>query len=190
MTHNSVIMLYMEQDILKTIFESALAHRAEHLCGGYPYEHGDVLSVLAASTKSTRILEFGTGLGYTAACLAVDNTEAIIDTIDQDDTHIAMATQNWQMLGIQSQITPYHGKAEAILPDLSPEYDLIFFDGYAPSLKFLVHFERLLKPGGLLVTANLFVKDPKGGKYMRALKNTKKWHSGFFADTAISIKRS
>lgn len=179
----------MQQDILDSIFQTALVHRADHLCGGYPYEHGDVLSVLAAATQSKRILEFGTGLGYTAACLALGNRAAIIDTIDQDDSHIVLATRHWETLGIQSQIIPYHGKAEAILPDLSPEYDLIFFDGYAPSLKFLIHFERLLKTGGLLVTANLFVKDPKGGRYMRALKNTKKWQSGFFADTAISIKR-
>lgn len=178
----------MYQTILETIFDNASTHRKDHQCGGYPYEHGYVLSALVASTLPERILEFGTGLGYTTACLALGNREATIDTIDQDDSHITMAKNNWEKLDIQHQIHTYHGKAEAILPELSGIYDLIFFDGYAPSLKFLVHFERLLKKRGLLVTANLFVKDPKGGKYLCALQNSKKWQTGIFADTAISAK--
>lgn len=181
--------MYDMENKLQLIFEKSSEHRLDHQCGGYPYEHGDVLSALVAATKSKRVLEFGTGLGYTAACLALGNNGHVyVDTIDQDQSHIDIALDNWRSLDLEKYITAHHGKAEAILPDLSDSYDLIFFDGYAPSLKFLVHFERLLKQNGTLVTANLFVKDPKGGKYVRALKNNQKWKSGFFADTAISVK--
>ena len=99
-----------------------------------------------------------------------------------------MAHKNWEKLGIPSQINSHYGKAEELLPKLFIQYDFIFFDGYAPSMKFLIHFERLLKKGGLLVTANLFLKDPKGGKYVRAVQNTRRWQSEFFADSVISVK--
>jgi predicted O-methyltransferase YrrM len=102
---------------------------------------------------------------------------------------LEFAQSYWEKFSVKDRITAYHGKAEAILPTLSGPYDFIFFDGYAPSLKFLVHFDRLLKIDGLLVTANLFVKDPKGGKYLRALNRPHKWQTAVFADTAISLKK-
>ncbi len=178
----------MYTDQLSAIFDDAQSHREEHRCGGYPYQHGDVLTALVAATNSQNILELGTGLGYTAACLALGNSASTIHTIDQDQSHLDTAQNNWKSLNLQERIKVYHGKAEAILPELTDEFDMVFFDGYAPSLKFLIHFERLLKKRGLLVTANLFVKDPLGGRYVRALKDNKKWQSGFFADTAVSVK--
>ncbi|HRN95851.1 MAG TPA: class I SAM-dependent methyltransferase [Candidatus Levybacteria bacterium] len=179
----------MKHKDLQTVFDASAIHRAEHTCGGYPYEYGSVLTALVAATKSQRILEFGTGLGYTAICLALGNDLAKIDTIDQDLSHIRIAQNNWKDFEVTERITAHHGKAEAILPTLQGSYDFIFFDGYAPSLKFLTPFDRLLKIGGTLVTANLFVKDPKGGKYLRALNRYIKWHTGTFADTAISVKK-
>ena len=98
------------------------------------------------------------------------------------------ANENWQELGVSDRITGYLEKAEVILPTLSGPYDLIFFDGHVPSLKFLIEFERLLKKDGLLVTANMFLRDATGGKYMRALGNHKKWQVGTFADTTVALK--
>lgn len=179
----------MKEPNLEKVFEDSLAHRAEHQCGGYPYEYGKILTSLVAATQAKNILEFGTGLGYTAICLAQGNENAHIDTVERDESHLAMAKKYWEIFHITHQITPHFGKAEVIIPELEKQYDLIFFDGYAPSLKFLEHYDRLLKVNGTLVTANLFVKDPKGGKYLRALNRYKKWHTGVFADTAISVKR-
>lgn len=179
----------MKQANLQTIFDESAQHRAEHKCGGYPYEYGHILTALVAATNAKRILEFGTGLGYTALCLALGNDEAQVDTIERDEGHLEIAQNNWELFDLTDRITPHFGKAEVIIPALEEQYDLIFFDGYAPSLKFLVHYDRLLKINGTLVTANLFVKDPKGGKYLRALHRYKKWHTGVFADTAISVKR-
>lgn len=173
---------------LPTVFETCQKHRQEHQCGGYPYEYGDVLSSLVAATKPQKILEVGTGLGYTAVCMMSGFGQAFIDTIDQDAEHSLLAKRQWQAAGIEKQITQHIDKAEAVLPTLSGPYDFIFFDAYAPSMKFMIQYERLLKKGGVLMTANLFVKDESGGKYVRELKRKWKWRSGFFADTAISVK--
>lgn len=173
---------------LQKLFEFCHNHREEHQCGGYPYEHGDVLTSLVAAVKPKRVLEVGTGLGYTTACIVHGFSEAIIDTIDQDPFHSQLALDNWEELGITSRITQHIDKAEAVLLTLHAPYDVIFFDGYAPSMKFMIQYEKLLKKGGVLMTANLFVKVETGGKYVRELKREWKWQSGFFADTAISIK--
>ncbi len=55
-------------------------------------------------------------------------------------------------------------------------------------MKFLSEFERLLPIGGLLITANMFLRDKTGGKYMRALQKTKHWQTAVFSDTAVSVK--
>ena len=68
------------------------------------------------------------------------------------------------------------------------KYDFIFFDAYTPQMKMLLEFERLLKSGGVLVTANLFLRDPMGGKYLEKLNDENEWITGVFADTAISTK--
>ena len=171
-----------------TYFKESLYHKNQHLCGTYPYEQVSSLAKTAVSIRATRILELGTGIGYATACLATALPQGQIDTIDQDKTHLSIAQKWWETLGVYN-ITSLEGKGEDILPTLSPEYDLIFFDGYVPQVKFLTQFDRLLRKGGILVTANLFLRDENGGKYLTQLKNTTKWKTEIFADTAISLKR-
>ncbi len=178
----------MKDLTLDELFNKSAIHRTEHECGAYPYESADLLSMLVNISKSKRILELGTGLGYTAAFMTLNNEDVHIDTIDRDEEHMELACKNWQEMGVSDKITAYLDKAETILPELTGPYDLIFFDGHTPSMKFLIQFERLLKKGGLLVTANMFIRDKTGGKYMRALQRHKKWQIGVFADTAVALK--
>lgn len=173
---------------VESLFNKALEHRKEHRCGGYPYEHADLLSVLVKGIQAKRILELGTGLGYSTIFLAQGNKDSVIDTIDQSDVHLALAEENFIKAGVEKQITTHHGKAEVVLKTLSGPYDLIFFDGHAPSMKFLMYFEKLLKRNGLLITANMFVKDKEGGRYMRSIKRVRWWKTILFADTTIAVK--
>lgn len=176
-------------DQLHLLFDNSLKHRAEHQCGSYPYEHADVLSVLITATQAKKVLELGTGLGYSAAVMASANREVHIDTIDKDSTHADFARRNWEELKVQSQITLYMDKAEEVLSTLQDKsYDIIFFDGYVPSMKFLLKFEKLLKKGGILITANMFLRDENGGKHMRALQKRYRWQTAVFADTTIAVK--
>ncbi len=158
------------------------------MCGAYPYQQGDLLSFLVAVTKAKKILELGTGVGYSSAVMASVDTAIEIETIDQDKSHVDLARKNWQQLGLERQITTFVDKAEVVLPELTGPYDLIFFDGYSPSLKFIVQFGRLLKKEGLLITANMFLKDQLGGKYMRALQKTSRWQTMSVGDTTVALK--
>jgi predicted O-methyltransferase YrrM len=171
-----------------TYFKYAVSHQKDHHCGAYPYQDVEHLIDLVRSLKLKKILEVGTGIGYTAYCMAQISTDVQIDTIDQDVEHLQIAKTLWEEHGVYNQIRSLSDKAEVILTTLSPPYDLIFFDAYAPQMKFYQHFVRLLKQGGILYSANLYLKDPTGGRYLKNLMNTYRWETKLFADTAISIK--
>jgi len=178
----------MTNEDLDRIFKETAEHRKEHECGSYPYESASILPDLIEKIKAKRILELGTGLGYTSSVMAISNKDLHIDTIDRDLEHMKSAKKNWEDLGISDQITSYSDKAEIILPELKGPYDVIFFDGHVPSMKFLLEFERLLRRGGMLVTANMFLRDKTGGKYMRALQKPYRWSVSTIDDTAIATK--
>lgn len=180
--------MLVKDNLLETLFERSIQHQEEHHCGGHPYQHGDLLRLFVSLIKAKRVLELGTGLGYTAICLTEGLSTTQVDTIDRDELHLELAQKNWEDFSLRDCINPLFGKAEEVLPTLRPEYDLIFFDGYTPSMKFLLQFERLLKKDGLLITANMFLRDETGGKYMRELQRTNRWQTAVFADTAVSVK--
>jgi predicted O-methyltransferase YrrM len=169
-------------------FAQAKLHQKDHHCGAYPYEDVAYLIDIIKSLKLNKILEVGTGIGFTAFCMTDISKDILVDTIDQDAEHLQIAKNMWTEFGVVQQIRSLSDKAEVILPTLSPPYDLIFFDAYAPQMKFYQHFVRLLKQGGILYSANLYLKDPTGGRYLKNLMNTYRWETKLFADTAISIK--
>lgn len=178
----------MQSDSLQTYYQDTLLHQKEHACTCIPYEHGDMLSTLVTAVNAHQILEVGTGTGYTTACLLSGNRNAHIETIDQDESHITIATATWRKLGMSTQVTPYIGKAEKILPELVDTFDLIFFDANVPQKKFIAEFERLLKKGGVLLTTNLFLRVPEGGKYLKELRTNPHWKTSIFSDTALSVR--
>lgn len=173
---------------LKTFYLQALEHREIHDCGAVPFQSGDLLISLVRKYKAKKILEVGTGVGFSTACLAfTENVQ--VQTVDKDPIHIMFAEENIEKLGLTDRVTFYQSKIEDVFPRLpSGEYDLIFCDGHVPQRKFAAQFERLLKKGGVALTANLFLSVPSGGKYLKSLQSGK-WQTTIFEDNAISIKQ-
>jgi predicted O-methyltransferase YrrM len=178
----------MDKKSFSQYYQDALRHQKEHACTGVPYEYGDVLSTLISAVNAMQILEVGTGTGYTTACILSGNRLAHVETIDHDLAHIELARKMWRTLGISEHVTVHTGLAEEVLPEIDDIFDVIFFDANTPQKKFITHFERLLRSGGLLITTNLFLKDVKGGKYLLEIQHEKKWKTAVFADTALSVK--
>jgi predicted O-methyltransferase YrrM len=108
--------------------------------------------VLAAVTGARRILELGTGLGYSTRWLA--HSGAHVDTIEEDLTHAELARGHVDNADVEIHV----GAGSEVLPTLEPGYDLVFNDGEPIEFeRDLDEFERLLRPLGLLVSANLFL---------------------------------
>ncbi len=71
---------------------------------------------------------------------------------------------------------------------IANNYDLIFFDGYGAKLIYYTDFERTLKSGGTLITANQHLKSTES-EYFKRLEDVNKWEFiEEFADTKIYKK--
>ena len=165
-------------------------HRARHRCHAYPYRHGALLGTLAAAVQARRILELGTALGYTALSFAHGAASSMVDTIERDPEHVELARKNIAAAGLDHRIAVHEGDFAAVLPALDPGYDLAFFDGHTPVPALHAMLRKLLRTGGLLITANL----NHGGTadaVAKALFDDKSWRSALIdaeGETAISVK--
>jgi predicted O-methyltransferase YrrM len=148
-------------------------HREAHGsgCTVYPTSSGPLIGVLAAATRARRALELGTGLGYSTLWLA--HAGAHVDTIEQDGEHAELARGHIEGEGVDVHV--HVGLGADVLPSLEPGYDMAFNDGEPVEFETdLDEFERLLRPGGLLVSANLFLgqysKDVEGLEHAAAYR--------------------
>ena len=136
------------------------AHRNEHGCYDvYPFSNGPLLGMIAAAAKPQRLLEIGCGLGYSALWLVLGAGSASrLDSIEIDEEHARIARMHFDSEGMIDRIKVLPGSSTTVLPELAGPYDLIYFDtDPAESLIALDHSQRLLRPGGLLISANLFL---------------------------------
>lgn len=177
-------------DPFDAIRDATLKHRARHGCGAYPYGNGPLLGTLAATAGARRILELGCALGYTSLNFAHGAPKAKIDTIERDPEHVRLARENIKAAGFDSRITVHEGDFAKVLPNLDSGYDVAFFDGHTPVQSLHQSLNKLLKIGGLLITANL----NHGGTAIGvrdALFDGHIWQSALIDDegeTAISVK--
>jgi predicted O-methyltransferase YrrM len=177
------------------------SHRNQHGCYDvYPFANGPLLGTLAATGKAQKLLEVGCGLGYSGLWLAYDaGPQSSLETIERDEEHAKIAREHFTSEALGDRIKVLLGLGASVLPTLQSAYDLIYFDtDPAESLLDLEQFERLLRPGGLLVSANLFLGQyapdlpglDKTAEYRLRILDAKQWLTAYLPDgTALSIRR-
>ncbi|MEA4883736.1 MAG: O-methyltransferase [Clostridia bacterium] len=140
----------------KTSLNQALYRAATDLKTYGPVIDDDVarlLRVLIWLTRPMRILEIGTSIGYSTACIAQTVAEwgGTVTTIEQDEKASLQARANFERAGVAGSIEQILGDARTVLPQLDA-FDFIFLDVdkrlYPPLLP---ECARLLKEEGLLV---------------------------------------
>ena len=62
---------------------------------------------------------------------------------------------------------------------------MAFFDGFAPTASILGDMRRLLRPGGMLVCANITL----GGDGEEMLPDPAAWHSHSLGEMMLAVKR-
>jgi len=181
-------------DRYAAVQQATRAHRASHGCWAYTFEDGPSLQRLAAKWNAHRVLELGTALGYTACCLAGSGPEVRVDTIERDATHVALAREQIASVGLADQITVHHGSFEVVMKNLTPCYDLAFFDGFTPEPHVIHALRHLLVDGGILVCANVDLADSAEASALRqALDDPRQWQQEASIEagaTRVLIKRS
>lgn len=141
------------------IRKASEAHRQQHgeACTVYPTSRAPLWGVIAGAIRPNRILEIGTGLGYSALWLAYGAPEADVTTIEADPVHAALARANVRKAGYADRIEIVNARAIDFLADCDEQVDIIFCDCDVDEYgDYPTHVMRLLRVGGLLITANLF----------------------------------
>jgi predicted O-methyltransferase YrrM len=125
---------------------------------------------LARASGAQRILDLGTGFGYSALWLAATAPGARVEAVDQFEEHVARAREFAQAAGLVRRVQFIHAEAAEYLQRTDGPCDLIHDDawfGRQPA-----YFDRLiqlLKPGGVLSMPNWFLLEDAltGTRYRR-----------------------
>ena len=170
-------MTHSNQNPFADIQMKTRIHRRQHGCGAYTFEDGMALIQLAKEYQPRQVLELGSGLGYTACCLAYGSPNAQLDTIEGDELHVEIARQHIAQQNLDKQITVHHGNFNIVLDQFDTIYDMVFFDGFAPEPETLLTLYHLLIPKGILICANLPLSSgrPDAAQVERELNNTAHW---------------
>ena len=133
---------------------------------------GEFLSVLVKSTRSQKILEVGTSNGYSTIWLASSLPEnGLVTTIEYSLQKFNEAKINFENANLTSKIEQIHGEAKKSLIKLSGQFDIIFLDAdRSLYMSMIIEIEKLLKPGGLIVTDNAISHEHELSEFMGYFK--------------------
>ncbi|MBL7006453.1 MAG: O-methyltransferase [Spirochaetia bacterium] len=124
-------------------------------------ETAKLISLLIRVTHAEKVLELGTGIGYSTIWLGGAVKEVggggKLITIDNHERTGQEAKDNIEKAGLSEFVDQRFGDAEQVVPELaeteSGTYDMIFQDCGKYLYPLLYEdLYRLLKPGGLLIT--------------------------------------
>lgn len=120
-------------------------------------EMENLLKVLLVLKQPSKILEVGTGVGYSAILMSENMPPSCtITTIENYDKRIPIARNNFKRAGKEDVITLLEGDAMQVLQMLDEEFDFVFVD--AAKGQYSSYFAEIIKKmpkGGLLISDNV-----------------------------------
>ena len=133
------------------------AERADRLLN-ITHDTGVFLNLLARAVKARRIVEVGTGNGYSTLWLAeaARATGGRVDTVEHSPAKARLAAANFVRAGLAEWIGQHQGEAGPFLAGLpAAAVDFLFLDaerGEYP--EYWPDVQRVLVPNGLIVVDN------------------------------------
>jgi len=136
---------------------------------------GAFLCQQVSLVKATRILELGSGFGYSALWMAQALPEGgIISCTERDPEMLQRLKKNFASAGLSEKLSATCGDALQIASKMTEQFDIVFNDldkAAYPSTIGLA--KRLLRPGGLFITDNVLwsgrVSEPNADVTTRAI---------------------
>ena len=121
-----------------------------------------------------RILEIGTGIGYSAIMFAKCAADISVFTIESDAERYEQAQKNIASENLSQRVTCFFGDAMEF--DFAEKFDLIFIDG--PKAQYIKFFEKFKKNLAHNYSTKKLVK--KIRKYIEFLKANEEFETEFF----------
>jgi predicted O-methyltransferase YrrM len=121
---------------------------------------GSLLSLFAHSVGARRVLELGSGYGYSALWFArALPDDGKVTCTDHSSDNRDLALGYFRTAGMEKRVEFHVGDALAIAREQKPGFDIVFNDidkeAYVASVQLAV---SLLRPGGLFITDNTLWK--------------------------------
>lgn len=123
-------------------------------------ESQSVLRFVLKAYHPKKLLEIGTAIGFSAS-LMLDILEGDTEllTIEKSSDRVADAERNFRKSPYKDSVKLVEGEASEILSQLvaeKEEFDFVFLDAAkAQYSEYLKNIDKLLKPGGVLLTDNI-----------------------------------
>jgi len=121
-------------------------------------EVADLLNLILSLRESSKILELGTAIGYSAILIGqyLKKNNDLLITIEKENKMLELAKKNFERANL-SCIKLIHGDARNILPELKINFDIIFLDiAKGQYIRVLKDCVRLLNQNGLLICDDIF----------------------------------
>jgi predicted O-methyltransferase YrrM len=118
---------------------------------------GRFLNAVALAAGARRILEIGTGIGYSGIWLArALPTDGRLVTVEVEETRARHARLHFEDAGLTHLVTVINGDARKVVREMAGEFDLVFNDGHKPYYS-AIHDDlvRLLRLHGVLLVDNV-----------------------------------
>ncbi len=114
----------------------------------------DFLTNFIVRNNIEKVLELGTGIGYSAIMMALASPNLKIVTIEKDEARYLEAIKSLKKFNLENRITLIF--KDALEAKFDEKFDLIFIDAAKSKNKeFFNHFEKNLNEGGYIVTDNI-----------------------------------
>ncbi len=122
------------------------------------HSSAELLFVLVKMIGARRVVEVGTGNGYSAIVLgsAVREAGGSVETIERHGSMVELAKENIKAAGLADIVTVRAGSGHKILKQMEEPVDALFLDAAKQEyLGYLEHAMHLFHPGSLLVADNM-----------------------------------
>ena len=122
-------------------------------------EVGQLLNLLVNLKKPKKVLEIGTGIGYSTIWMARALDEnGKITTIELLPKRYEIALSNIKKAGLEDRVKLINGDAREIISEIKDTYDIIFLDAAKGQYQeFFNISQTLLSPNGLLICDNVLI---------------------------------
>lgn len=118
---------------------------------------GRLLELLARLRSPKRVLEIGSGAGYSAVWLMKGMPpDGILDTIELNSQVVEALKATIRKAGLEERIRIHHGRALDVLREMKEPYDMVFIDGDKDEYpNYLEEALRLTRPGSIIVADDM-----------------------------------
>jgi predicted O-methyltransferase YrrM len=121
---------------------------------------GRMLELVARQRTPKRVLEIGSGAGYSALWFMKGmGQNGTLDAIERSPEVVKELRQVLRKANLEERVRIHHGNAIPILRNLKGPYDLVFIDADKEEYPiYLQEAMRLTKPGSLILADNMLWK--------------------------------